>query len=669
MRRLALAVAFCFLAGQAPASENWFLPYEPDDRTIALFHLDGDEDEQRSAGKPDIAISFKKEAVHDVGKFGKGAKLNGRGAVLRLSKHEALLLKNDEEFTVELWCRPATNGDTGLISIATRYYLHLVPGRKTATFGYRAASFPIRYTSMANIPVRRNRWNHVALTHDKNRVVRIYVNGQLAGTTSHKDEGDYAKGGGGTFGAHDGWTKFFTGTLDEIRISRGLREFRPLVTQRNYLPGEKLQLAIDAKALPAGVQRAKVRVLSGRKVVFEKEIPRAQLTAPIAEASVLPESGGRVDVAFLDANGNIIGRADEVVVFAGKRVETCKARLKALEDVLRSTDGVKALALRREGLRLYVERIGEFFKERTFDAVEKHLTAAERIARALKTGETLYRAKLRDVVRATKGEKDIRITMSWRDAPEEAFPYAKRIGANELVGSANRTDPTTYDLWRKEGYLAAALCGVPVHDASWLKEHPEQRQYGFWRMDPVKAEGKTLEIKIISPTWGNHTEIDHFHEPKEHWKVVDADDKAARPDWVYDKKTDTVTISNAVPGHAYLVYFMFSNLGVGDPLYPPFQKRGLQNLESLLKPAANRLQVYWFDDLGFAYPGPTPQKAWDWESYTLAARPETQKLFTEETGIVFDPEWLVMPPKTIEMVPDPRQARYPPSVAECTEAG
>ncbi|NOZ23850.1 MAG: hypothetical protein GXP25_22455, partial [Planctomycetes bacterium] len=195
---------------------------------------------------------------------------------------------------------------------------------------------------------------------------------------------------------------------------------------------------------------------------------------------------------------------------------------------------------------------------------------------------------------------------------------------------------------------------IPIHDAKWLKDHPEQRQYGFWRMDPAKAEKATLDIKIVPPAWGGHTHIDDFHEPKDHWKVVDVDDRDAKPEWSYDEKTHEVTITNAVLGHSYLVYFMFTNLGAGDPLYPPFEKRALENLESILKPAAGRLQVYWFDDLGFAYPGPTPQKAWDWESYTLAARPENQRLFTRETGIEFDPEWLVMPPKTIEVVPDQR---------------
>ncbi|MEW6356082.1 MAG: lacto-N-biose phosphorylase central domain-containing protein [Planctomycetota bacterium] len=636
------------------AAENWFLPYEPDDKTIALFHLDGDEEEQRSAAKPEISITFQKDAAHDAGRFGKGAKLNGHGAVLRLSKNDAFLLKNDQEFTVELWCKPATNDDAGLISIGTRFYLHITPGQRTATFGYRAASFPIRYSSMANIPIRRGQWNHVALTHDKNRVARIYVNGQFAGETAHKDEGDYPKGGGGSFGAHDGWSKFFEGWIDEIRISDCIREFRPIVTQRSYLPGEQLQLALDVESLPDAVQSATIVVRAGRESVFEKTIPRAELGRPIADASVLPEAKGAVEVTFLTADGASLATASKGVAFAGKTVEVVKIRLTAMKQLIDATRDMPDMAARVKGLALFIDRIEQLIGQRDFAAVEGHLKAAERIAHALQSGETTYRAAIRRHVRSGKSDKDIRVTMSWRDEAEGAFPWAERIGANELVGSAEQTDPATYDTWRKKGYLTAALCGIPIHDASWLKDHPEQRQYGFWRMDPAKAEQPKLDVKIVSPSWGGHTHIDDFHEPKDHWKVIDVDDRNVKPEWSYDKKTCTVTITNAVPGHSYLVYFMFTNIGVGDPLFPPFEKRALENLESVLKPAAGRLQVYWFDDLGFAYPGPTPQGAWDWESYSLAARPENQKLFTEETGIAFDPEWLVMPPKTIEVAPDPR---------------
>ncbi|NOZ20486.1 MAG: LamG domain-containing protein, partial [Planctomycetes bacterium] len=409
MKRSILLLSLSLCIRQTPAAENWFLPYQPDDHTIALFHLDGDDEKQRSAAKPDISIVFKKEAAHEAGRFGKGAGLNGRGAMLLLTKHDALLLKNDQEFTVELWCKPATNGDAGLISIGTRFYLHIMPARRTATFGYRAASFPIRFFSMSNIPIRRNQWNHVALTHDKNRVARLYVNGNLVGETSHKNEGDYAKGGSGSFGAHDGWSKFFTGWIDEIRISNCIREFRPLLTQKNYLPGEQLQLALDVKSLPAEVQSAKVVVRAGRKRLFEKTIPRAQLGQPITDASILPEQKGAVDVTFLNADGTSLATVSEGVAFAGKAMEAVKARVAALKKTIEATKDTPEVGQRHAGLALFVKRIKELIGRRALVSLDWHLKAAERIANALGTGETAYRAALRKVCRSMKSDRDIRV--------------------------------------------------------------------------------------------------------------------------------------------------------------------------------------------------------------------------------------------------------------------
>lgn len=640
------------------AGTGWFLPYEPDEHTIALFHLDGGEDKQRSAGKADVSVSFHKAAAHAEGKFGQGAKLNGSSASLRLTPHEALRLKNDQEFTVELWCRPESNAKAGLISLATRFYLHISPGIKTASFGYRAAAFPIRWFPMSNVAIRRGQWNHVALTHDRDRVARIHVNGRLAATTSHKDEGDYAKGGGAAFGAHDGWQSFFMGSVDEIRISDCVREFTPLLSQRNYLTGEHVRLSLDTHSLPKAVQHAEVIIRAGKKVLLRKRLPRAALDGPVAPASAIPQKNGSIEVTFLTGDGTAVSSVTESVALVGPRVDACAGRLSPLGAVLRSG---QEPAPRRKTLALHVAHARELLRDREVEAAEKCVAAAERIAGQLHTGEAAYRQEVRKLVRSAKSKKDIRTSMSWsaqKDLAQGALPWAERIGANELIGSGSRADPEAYALWRARGYHTVMLHSVPIHDHAWLHEHPGQRQTGFWRTDPAAAKGPKLAIRIVPPSWGSSTRIDEHRKPEDHWRIVDMDDKAAKPAWTYDPKSQQVTISNAVSGHKYVVYFRFTNIGVGDPLYPPFQERGLRHLAEVVKPLTGHLHTYWFDDLGFAYPGPTPQGAWDWESYTLAARPETIKLFTQETGIEFDPEWLVMPPKTIEMAPDRRYVEW-----------
>ena len=653
MRQLSTTLAALVLLPLAQAAENWFLPYEPDGQTIALFHLDSESDEQRSAAEGEITIKFHKGASRVAGKFGQAADLRGNGQILRLSKHDALLLRNDQEFTIELWAKPELGNKTGLISLATRFYLHVAAGPGTGSFGYRAASFPIRFFPLNGIRLRRRQWNHVALTHDKDRVARIYVNGMLCASAQHKDEGDFPKAGGGTFGAHDGWKDFFVGQLDEIRISRKVREFQPLLTRPSYVAGESVQLNLDPQSLPKHVAGARVRILAGRKVVIEKQLTRDTLAGAIAPASALPPSRGAIEVTFLDGSGQAVSTLSQPAAFVGQQMDSQRQRLMALESSAKD-----ASTRRGKGLALYVERTKELLDARDMAEAEQHLRAAERIALAMAEGETAYRRQVRRVVRMTESKRDVRISMSWpAESPEQAaaaFPWAERIGANELVAGASRAKADALRVWKDKGYHTAALSGVPIHDHHWVHDHPEDRQTGYWRTDPVTAKSATVAIKIVSPSWGGGTRIDNHYKAKAHWFVRDMADRSAKLAWTYDGKTQQVTITNATPGRQYGVYFRFTNTGVGDPLRPSFQRRGLDELTKLVKPLAGALDTYWYDDLGFAYPGPTPQKAWDWESYTLAAHPDTIKQFEADTGIEFDPEWLVMPPKTIEMVPDRR---------------
>jgi 1,3-beta-galactosyl-N-acetylhexosamine phosphorylase len=244
--------------------------------------------------------------------------------------------------------------------------------------------------------------------------------------------------------------------------------------------------------------------------------------------------------------------------------------------------------------------------------------------------------------------------MSWDadEAAKDALPWAERLGANELVTPSRSATPEGMKAWQEAGYHTAMLSGVPIHAAE--KESPDHLQFGYWTNDPVVAEEQTVALKVVSPTWGGLTISTHF-EPKEHWLVLDAtaDEPVPADRWEYDPKAQTLTISGAEPGHSYGVYFMMQTSHIGDPLYEPFAQHGLAKLDELIAPLEGVLETYWYDDLGYAYPGPTPQGIWDWESYTNVARPEHREAFTAATGIEFDPRWLVMPPRTLDVPPRP----------------
>ncbi len=248
--------------------------------------------------------------------------------------------------------------------------------------------------------------------------------------------------------------------------------------------------------------------------------------------------------------------------------------------------------------------------------------------------------------------------MSWSagENAAAALPWAERLGANELAASHGDAKAEGYRVWKNAGYRTVLLGNLPIHDAKWIKDHPDHAQFGYWVTSDLEAKAAVAEIPIISPSWSGSMRASVRFDPKTHWRVTDATDDKVLPvaDWDYDAETRRVRLRSAVPGHRYRVHFMVEAEGMGDPLFPAFAEHGITALNEELSPFKGVLDTYWFNDLSFAYPGPTPQGTWDWESYTFAARPETHLRFTRDTGIAFDPAWLVMAPRTIDVVPDPR---------------
>ncbi|MGC9318498.1 MAG: 1,3-beta-galactosyl-N-acetylhexosamine phosphorylase N-terminal domain-containing protein, partial [Armatimonadota bacterium] len=173
-------------------------------------------------------------------------------------------------------------------------------------------------------------------------------------------------------------------------------------------------------------------------------------------------------------------------------------------------------------------------------------------------------------------------------------------------------------------------------------------------MDTPPAEGQAVALELQAPQWGGMKVSSHF-PPEEHWLVLDAETgEDVPPDaWEYDHSARTITITEAQKGHVYRVYYLNETTRIGDPLHEPFAEHALEVLAEQAEPLQGVLETFWYDDLAYAWPGGNPQGGYDWESYTNAARPENQRRFTEETGIEFDPRWLVMPPRTLDVPPRP----------------
>ncbi len=633
-------IAVLLLLALRPAAqgvEAWYLPYQPDAACLVLAHFE--DDAVLGSGGGGLVV----EGERVDGRFGQGVRLDGQRQKVTVRDCSALRFGRQEPFTIEVWVRPADRRGGALWSCATRWYLHV---GADAQFGYRSESFPIRYQALSDLGLRPGRWSHVALSHDEQRVVRVHVDGELRGEVRHEDEGDFARGGAIlSLGAHDGWTKYLAADLDELRVSRGARRYHPLLAQRHLLAGERLRLGSSAAELP---DRVAAVALAWRGRPQPVVVPRDRLDAGLVGVEELPDGAVPLALSFLDAAGQTIGAAEATVTVATALVEDAGRRLTALQQVLPAAAGPW-----REVLSSWLADLTERLRERRLDELDQRLAAAERVAAMTTSGEAAWRARLHQRVRSKPLPDRVRVTLSWSGAADGAYPWADRLGANELVAHGGEAQAETLRAWRQRGYHTVALASVPIHDTAWLRDHPDHRQRGFWVSKTVTATSPEVAIQVTPPSWSHYSL--ETADAQRWWRVKDGHDAVIPPDrWTLDAKSRTVTIHGATPGESYRVYYTFRAEQFLDPLAPGSLERGMAHLAETLAPLRGVLETFWFDDLSYGYPGASELGPWDWESYTLAAGPAQVAAFEQDTGIAFDPQWLVLTPRTIDAVPDPR---------------
>lgn len=652
MKRQAGLLCLLLFAIPLRAVEPWFLQRPVDADTLIYVGFEGDAVEGSAGGE--LVLVDGAERVP--GRFGTGVRLvTGKQNVV-VKSTEGIVFGRHDPFTVELWLKPKDKRGGGLWSLATRYYLHV--GSK-GKFGYRAASFPIRFTGLHTLRLSPRRWSHVALTHDRQRTVRIYVDGKLVDQLQHADEGDYAKASQRlNVGSHDGWNHFLRGDVDEIRVSRGVRTFRPLLEQSILLSGEAVRLGIPVDKLPAAVATVVLSVRKGNEELHRVALSRAQLGGDLVSADELPPGRMTIALAFLDAGGEDLGTATATVDNAVERLPAMRGRLADLQEILRKRGAGTAVKSNpwADVLELYMRSISVRIEARKLDQAEERLQAADVVAGMIVSGEAAHRALLRRHVCAQPLPDEVRISMSWDGKPSAAFPWAERLGANELIGHGKAT-AERFKVWKDAGYHTVLLGGIPIHDHTWLKDHPENRQVGFWLSKPVTATETTVEIAFSPPTWGGY-KVDRG-DLRRWWKVLDSQDRVIPVErWSVDPKRSAVTLTGTTPGESYRVYYRIQAGGFLDPLAPRSQARALAHVEEALKPLQGVLDTFWADDIAYGWPGRNEQGGYDWESYTMAAGPTQVAAFEAETGIAFDPAWLVWTAKTIDSVPDPRYLKW-----------
>jgi hypothetical protein len=139
-------------------------------------------------------------------------------------------ISTSDGITVELWVN-ASNIQPGVVS--SLYQL----GTQSGTVGFhwlyaQGTSLLWQYANGTN-PIKKSaatfvkdQWQHIVVTHNyTSKEIKFYVNGSLKGTVTHTDDVLSVSNKSSYTGAYNGFTHWFNGTIDEVRIfSRALTE-------------------------------------------------------------------------------------------------------------------------------------------------------------------------------------------------------------------------------------------------------------------------------------------------------------------------------------------------------------------------------------------------------------------------------------------------------------
>lgn len=197
-----------------------------------------------------------------------------RGGFARIESAQAEI--GDAPFTLEAWVKPDDlRGERGIAckTESSGYGLFIENGR---------AKFPVRFLEgyvepMAQAPLEAGRWHHVAGVYD-GREVRLYVDGKLAKALP-AGKGKRINNAlpllvGADVTASGRGTSFFTGEIDEVRLSIGARYAGPQFTpQRRFEADDQTRLLLhfDGRVGPwifdESPQRGQGELLGAARIV------------------------------------------------------------------------------------------------------------------------------------------------------------------------------------------------------------------------------------------------------------------------------------------------------------------------------------------------------------------------------------------------------------------
>lgn len=282
---LALPVLLLTLsAAAAPLAEPWQAPYAGNDaageHVIAFWNFEGEGDAVADASGRGHDGILRGAARNPEGRFGAGLETAAGWPVedvlhaLRVPDSDALSPRR--AFTAELWIRPsaAIEGYPEAFLLDKKYVAHddfqwilEAPDasgnrRMRVALGFGADSD--LWWSEAALPYAAGTWYHVAFTYDGAGTVAFLRDGRSLGGATKPGRGAVHPGGhelsiGDRVGSY---YHGFPGTIDEVRLTEGVREFRPIVVSAAHRRTAWQRMEADA-TLRFALSNARAETLNG----------------------------------------------------------------------------------------------------------------------------------------------------------------------------------------------------------------------------------------------------------------------------------------------------------------------------------------------------------------------------------------------------------------------
>jgi len=228
---LAMVVGLGGAAGAEPVDLS--KPFEPDNDTICLFHLDDVATGELKDSTPGGKSGKVEQPTAAEGKFAGALDCDGDKGwadVTGLAGRDGLAA-----ITVECWVKLRQRPVGDVVCRGNQYMIRL-SNSVIASFWIDGAWRNVR----GNWPVPVDRWTHLAITWDqRKKEVGVYLDGRQDVAESPEGLTDGVLGGGlgmMRLGGHT-WQSpapNLDGLLDEVRVSSVVREYRPLPGSEKY---------------------------------------------------------------------------------------------------------------------------------------------------------------------------------------------------------------------------------------------------------------------------------------------------------------------------------------------------------------------------------------------------------------------------------------------------